>query len=337
MEPQAIFICSTYYHVLIAIALVLTKSISADIILMSYIPNYRNLSLKLTQNNIFGNVILFERNKINQYYTKSILKKIFFQRKKNTEIIEKKLKIDLKRYQTVYIFHDSIELGNYLQDIKCPYILLEDALDFFKIIDKTVFASEIPNTHSIIYWLKKILNKGHLPSGQSRYCKKIIVNDIKGIKIPTKKVIEQSKVELFSSLNIQHQKKICNVFFDVNNLEINNSSKKVLLLTQPLYDDKIVSSKEIQYQIYKNICDEYSAKGYIVYIKPHPRDTFPYNKNFIYNMIIDKNAPAEVLGYLNIEFDIAISISSTAIYSIQFAKSKIMLGNEYLKNNIESR
>ena len=330
MASQEIFICSTYYHVLIAIMMSLTQRIHADIILMSYIPGYRDLCINLIKSRIFVNVILFERDKKNQHFSKTVFEKVFLHRKRNIRVIQTKLKVDLMRYEKVYIFHDSIELGHYLQDIKRPYILLEDALDFFKIIQETAFANEIPNRRSLKYWLKRLTGIGYLSSGQSKYCVAIYVNDKSGIKIPAQKVVEFPKKTLFGLLTEEDKARITNVFFDVNKLDLNNNEKKVLVLTQPLFEDGIVPTQEIQQRVYQSIRERYANNGYLVYFKPHPRDMFPYQDVFASNAVIDKNAPAEVMEYLGVQFDEAVSINSTAVNSISFAKNKVMLGIDYL-------
>lgn len=330
MEPNTIFICSTYYHVLIAIVKTLTQGLRADVILCSYIPDYQKLCQQLVKSGIFVNVSLFIRSKTNQYVCKNKIDRLFNLHKKNASVIERKLKIDLKRYTYVYIFHDDIELGHYLQDIKCKYYLLEDACDFFKIIPKTIFAGQLPPQPSLKYALKKMLRYGYFPLGQSKYAISIEVNDKLDIAIPNKKIVEAPKDKMLAALNKKQISLISEVF--AYSLKVNiTGSNRAIVLTQPLAAENQVKSEYDQIMIYQNIIDNLVKEGYEVYLKPHPRDNVNYNNIMRCSGIIDKNIPAEVISLRSdFSYKMAVTINSTAIYSMNIAKEKVSLGLEYL-------
>ena len=332
MEPNSIFICSTYYHVLIAIVKTLTLKLTADIIVCSYIPDFQKLCKRLTNSGIFVNVSVFARSKTNQYRCRNKLDKLFHLHKRNAKVIERKLKIDLKRYEFVYIFHDDIELGHYLQDIKCRYHLLEDARDFMRIIPKTVFANLIPPKHSFKYWLKKFLGVGYFPLGQSKYAVSIEVNDKTDIVIPMKKIKEAPKEQMFALLTEEHKDIISDVFAYSLKVDV-LGMKRALVLTQPLSFEHQVSDDNAQIRVYQSIVDNLRAKGYFVYLKPHPRDTVKYDTLLHCSGIIDKNIPAEVISLKKeLPFKKAVTINSTSIYSMDIAEERVALGLEYLEN-----
>ncbi len=330
MEPKCLFICSTYYHVLIAIVKTLVLNLKADILLMSYIPDYNGLAQKLTKSGVFVNVSVFARSKTNQYRARNAWDRLLHQHKRNPRVIERKLKIDVKRYETVYIFNDDIELGHYLQDIKCRYVLLEDACDFMKIIDKTIFAPLLPK-RGFKAGLKKMFNYGYFPLGQNKWATQIEVNCKEGILIPDKKVVEAPKAELFAKLTPEQSDIIYNIFCDKLNLTVTSARKKALLLTQPISFEKQVADDNAQIAVFQSIIDELVEEGFMVYLKPHPRDTVSYAPIRHCEAVIDKNIPAEVLNYKrDIHFNRAVTLNSTAIYSLDIAEEKVALGMEYL-------
>jgi len=318
--------------VLVAVVKTLTMNLRADIILCSYIPDYEKLRCQLIYSRIFVNVSVFVRSKTNQYRCRNKIDKLFHLHKRNAAVIERKLKTDLKRYKSVYIFHDDIELGHYLQDIKCKYYLLEDACDFMKVIPKTIFAGQIPPKPSFKYWIKKVLRFGYFPLGQSKYAISIEVNDKNGIFIPLDKVIEAPKEKMFSLLTDSQKAKIAEVFAYSLSVKI-LSSKRALVLTQPLSFEKQVANDAVQLKVYQSIVNSLKLEGYTVYLKPHPRDTLKYADIQNCSGIIDKNIPAEVLSMRkDLTFQKAVTINSTAIYAMDIAEEKETLGLEYLKD-----
>ncbi len=116
--------------------------------------------------------------------------------------------------------------------------------------------------------------------------------------------------------------------FVEKDLHLNTSKKKLILLTQPLYKDKLVSSEDIQKKVYQDIIEKFQ-KEYVIYLKPHPRDLIDYQfgKDIF---LINKNIPTEVLSFNDdFEFNKAITISSGGIHAIK-AEEKIQYGLEYL-------
>ena len=108
----------------------------------------------------------------------------------------------------------------------------------------------------------------------------------------------------------------------IEELEIlKNNSNKILLLTQPLSEDGIVSEEE-KIKMYENILIEKNIKE--IYIKLHPRERTDYVKNFknIKVNIIKKDFPAEILFLLNINFNKVITLFSTAALNFK-GKSEI--------------
>lgn len=107
---------------------------------------------------------------------------------------------------------------------------------------------------------------------------------------------------------------------------INNSSNNLLLITQPLSEDGIISEQEKK-NIYQKIASDYGSDWH-VFIKPHPRELTDYTSSITNSSMIKSNFPVELLSFLPIEFDLAITLFSTAIHLVP-AKKHITLGLNY--------
>lgn len=102
-------------------------------------------------------------------------------------------------------------------------------------------------------------------------------------------------------------------------------SKTLILLPQPLSEDGLVS-EEYKIGLYNKIIDSYRV-DYDIYIKPHPREKTDYTKFEGVN-VIRQNFPAELFNLLDIQFTLAISLFSSAVYNFP-AEKKIFLGLDY--------
>ena len=89
-------------------------------------------------------------------------------------------------------------------------------------------------------------------------------------------------------------------------------SKKIILLTQAFYDDKMVTQEE-QVEIYRKILLNYNHKDVI--IKPHPRDHINYSKLFPDILLFDKVVPMQFLSIIGIQFETVVTVSSSAVLS----------------------
>ena len=106
---------------------------------------------------------------------------------------------------------------------------------------------------------------------------------------------------------------------------------KVLLLTQPLSEDKIVTEKE-KIDIYREILLKENRKN--IYIKAHPREKTNYKevfKEFNIN-IIENSFPIEICLLLDIKFEKVITLFSTGALSFKGKSEVEFIGTEkYLK------
>lgn len=218
-----------------------------------------------------------------------------------------------------FYIHDATDFAQYFfNNFNSIFISIEDGTLNYnsqflneklkKANRKVNFSKKIKR--NFVYGIKKI----YPPLGVSEKVEKIILTGI----LPIPEVIK-SKVEIinieekWNSLTKEKQREILSIFnIEIEELEVfKNSINKVLLLTQPLSEDGIMSEEE-KISIYKNILQERNIKE--VYIKIHPRERTNYIKELqnIKIHIIKKDFPVEILFLLNINFSKVITLFSTA-------------------------
>lgn len=331
MEISNIYICATLHHVMIAMIKQVHSSNHSDIVLCTDIPDAKTLVPRLMDSGLFENVYYFDKYKCADVLSKNYIKNLFFLHSKHIKAIESVWKIDLNRYQNIYIFNDAVELGKYLFDKRIRYHLIEDGINGFQVIDKYIPHFDRIAAHpSLLRRFFWIFHYGYRPWGQSKWCIDIEVNEKKDLKIPDRKIIVKPKTELYASLSEKEKRLIYHTFVREAIPDITSGIKTLLLLTQPLAEDKLVESMQIQEQVYRDIVDQYGEDYHLV-IKPHPRDQMDYAEIFPDAIIMDKRIPMEIINFNDaVNFDKAITIESSSIQSLQCVREKVKLGIEIL-------
>lgn len=101
------------------------------------------------------------------------------------------------------------------------------------------------------------------------------------------------------------------------------NSCETLLLTQPMDGAKEFTELD-KIEVYRRLLSSYDESKVI--IKSHPTDKTDYLSYFPSAKIINTPCPMELLTLLGISFKRAITINSTAIYSISDSVEKIIAG-----------
>lgn len=322
-----LYICDTYYHLLIAIIKNIKNFGKNDLLIAAelennHLANNTKIIKKLNDKKIFNSIKIFDYSKeqirirnSKFYYIKyySLLKKI----KINCPI-------SFNDYNEIYMFYDLGLYGRLINYMKIYYNLIEDGTDCFKNNSK-----HWPSKKNIFSFIKnKIFN--FCGMGQSKYVKTIEVNNKDGIYICQNKLIEMPKSKLFLDLSKKEKQEIFDIFVD--NFNLNDLIDSSILLTQPFYQDKILDSELQQVNMYIKIIESY-MKNEKVIIKMHPREKVNYKKYIKNVMIIDDIFPLEILSFFdNVKFKKIVTISSTAINFINNVDEKKVLGWEWLDN-----
>lgn len=320
---------------MITLTKVLPAGDKVDLLVGSQMPNYNVLLPCVKHLDCINQIYVFDSVSYKKISYKGKRDKLFHTRKKEIEYIESQLTLDWTKYkEEIYVFNDFEILGFYLVHKHIRYHLIEDGLNFF-----TYFHNyyQLP---ARVYkgWqikVKNCLNILHRPFGSNQYVIDIEVNNLEKLEIESKKVFEVPRKQLFDALNTMQKKLIYEIFcqspIQSNKLE---DKKSVLICTQPLFLDGQLKTIELQQTVYRDIVNKYNAEGYQIIIKPHPRDMVNYLQLIKdYDCwVIDQYIPTEIFNFNpDISYDLALSITTTAIESLRFVKERKYLGFEFLE------
>lgn len=298
-KNRQVYICYTIYHLLISILYSLLHDGESVIIIMTNIANaelysdriqknFPHIKVKVLNDESFASSRLCYSPEVHRLYQQSI------------------------GQGDINLFNEGWRIGRYLHRNKIPYTLMEDGLNCLQHV------GSIP---SLKQRIRLILTYKPIWHGYSKYCKQIIVNEIKGIPLDSRqsKFIERPKKELLLQLSQEDREKILAIF-DVQPLTLKSSA--ALILTQPLeieFQDEVARLK-----FWKNLIDKYRDEGYNVYVKVHPRDTLDYSSFPV--TILPKNVPAELLDFVvDRQFSIGVTYYSTALEFMGCVQEKVYL------------
>lgn len=259
--------------------------------------------------------------KLEQYYKYYKIKKIL-----------EKILNNYTKFNNLYL-QDHLRYSNFfINEIGGNNFILEDGIMNYS-IDKKKILQEITERKLIKKIREKLLfgkDFIFLSLGLSEKITKIYLTGILPVPEIIKDKVEIIDIETkWNLLSIEKKKEILDIF-DINleKLEnLKNEKEKILLITQPLSEDNIISEEE-KIDIYSNLLKERDIKK--IYIKPHPREKTDYTKVFqnIEVVIIEKEFPIEIFILLNMEFKKVITLFSTAAlnfknkYDVEFIGTK---------------
>lgn len=321
-----LYICHTQYHVLITmLKSIKNREVENEIMLYSTIQDVERIKNELERKKLFKQVYIFDKS---DDIMKSAAKKA-----KNQIDLKRKMKLILKeddssfeclQHKEIYVFNDDSIIGNYLRLNRKQYHLIEDGLNCYQNIEKHYcFENTLKEK------VKNMLNTPDACFGKSRYVKRIEVNTKEDVSVYIrKKMCEVPRKQLFEGLTQKEKNDIISVFIEKE--EWSNIKSATLIITQPLWQDGFLRTKEEQIKMYQSIINQYS-KGQTI-IKPHPRDEVDYAKEIQGSMVLKKEIPIEVFNfYGDMEIGRVITVFSTSLDMISFAKEKIKLGYEWME------
>ena len=323
---KRIYICSTIYHLLIAIIKQLLHNVDTDLIICKEDNIDSETLSRIKSYNIFNNVITYKDIETKGYFLHWKEKFLYGNKKalKYYELISG-LPFDYLKNKDIYMFNDNSFWGRWFCCTKKGYHLLEDGLDHYIINPST----SIETTKFIR--LNKLFGTYNGHHGNSVHMIDLEVNNKDGIHLKNNtKIIECPRNKLFGSLS-NKQKQILLELFGVPQDFFIKEETTTLLLPQPLAEDGIVSHQK-KIDIYSFLIQNYS-KG-TLYIKPHPRETENYANIFPQSKIIPfSKIPLELLDLLpNFRFTYGITAFSTSLTNLSNIKNKIFMGYDWTIN-----
>jgi len=324
-----VYVCGTYFHVYVSILKTIyrkEKDTKSLIIINDLTPGIDKIFARLTENTFFDYLLQVPFKKIERKIKKE--NNLFFRIiKRNKHIVEfvetdsEILKYDeFIRNSEINIFPD---LG-----LTPSYFLLKYKKNYIRMVEEGEGAYFLRVGKLKAFKRKYILNS-FIGGGLDNEVREIEV------QLPEKlnkrlgkkgKRFELKKME--DNLSIENREKILEIFMSGIEMDL-SGQKKLLLITQPL--EETFMSEENKIKLYNQILEKYS--DYSIYIKLHPREVTEYKGRLNYNFtIIPGGFPLEMFDLLKgINFELGITVCSSALYNMNCVEKKIILGREYLK------
>ncbi|MGL5780407.1 glycosyltransferase family 52, partial [Cetobacterium sp.] len=115
--------------------------------------------------------------------------------------------------------------------------------------------------------------------------------------------------ELWNKKTLKEQSEILDIFLFDLNIKEKIKGRDIVLFTQPLSEDNVITEEE-KIEIYSKIAKKYPKNRLI--IKIHPREKTNYKNIFKEYLVLDNPFPFEILNLLDVKFNKAITLFSTA-------------------------
>lgn len=339
---KRIYVCHTFYHVYVTLlkefALPKEELGWADIVLSKLSNDFGDMKLRLEKSGLFQAVYELDEKRYDYFphlipyredkgnIVAHLWNRMIFT-KKYPKALEPFMYINFKEYEDIYVFCDSDPIGFYLNYKRIPYHALEDGLDCLKYLDAARYDNR---GHFRLKAFLSSLNLIFIQNGYGKYCMDMEINDKSCLKYdcPKYKVVPRKPLE--KQLSKEAKEQIVKVFVPAADellLELKKAPKEngfVLLLTQPLCE------LAVREKMFKDIIATYCGNSYVV-LKPHPRDELDYKKAFPECTVIEGKFPIEVLNFLpDVHFNLAISVFTTALDTVDFVDEKINLGADFM-------
>lgn len=200
--------------------------------------------------------------------------------------------------------------------------LIEDGLINYTIIEKLLNKYNKSKLRRILLRTPFM----HIPYGLSDHVSNVYLTGISAIPQEIKKkVCIVNMKEMWDSCSERHQQEILNVFA-IDSHKLVTQNRSVLIITQPLSEDGIMSEVD-KIGIYKKVIEYYGDSN--VLIKPHPREKTNYAKIFPNIMVWEASFPIELIVYNDKNWGIktVVTVYSTAVYSFDSCE-RVILGSK---------
>ncbi|MCM1500900.1 MAG: alpha-2,8-polysialyltransferase family protein, partial [Clostridium sp.] len=328
-ELPVLYFCHTPYHLLITLVKAMLSGQETAIMLYKKMPNVQDLYGVIREAGLFKNVYIstFSDDELDRYY--QYKQKKYFQRwALKRKLMEKEHNLGIVQAYCVKMYNDFCLLGYYLNVIRKPYDVIEDALDVYRkggFIDRHCLK---PYREIAYNYVRKTICMGYCGAAMAR---ELEVNDRKIVYMPySVSLREVSRQEMFKALSEEQKALIVKIFgvkAVVEQLRAKDG-KKNLILTQPLWADYIVPSAEIQLRLYENLVQNMEGE---IFIKLHPRDNVDYTglENERCHVFVRNDFPIEVLNFVDVFFEECVTLCSSSIAGLINIKTARSLFNEY--------
>lgn len=222
----------------------------------------------------------------------------------NNRSIKKKLKY-LRNIKIEKIYGET-KISQILSS-KIDLYQLEDGLGNYTILKNNGIKSKINFFINLIYFFHKSFP---FYGGVDKRIKKIYLTGLASIPKEIAHKVELIDLkELWSKKTLEEQNDILAIFsFDLD-IKEKIKGRDIILFTQPLSEDNVITEEE-KVKIYSKIIKKYPKERLV--IKTHPREKTNYKDIFKEYLVLDNLFPFEILNLLDVKFNKAITLFSTA-------------------------
>jgi hypothetical protein len=316
------YICSTPYHLFISLCHIKIFNVEAILYLSTHDSKSEKIFMQIEERlkklPLIRSVVIRKRSRLKE-----------------------KLKIEKFKDYLEYTKFKSYLNSGYLYIFPWnPYSLYTTSNFLYMKAKKVVLVEEGANLYSYPKPNKfKLLVKKYLYGVSTNFfedekLEKILVQFPKKYPPHLKNKIEQFNIEeLFGGLSQKEKEMIISVFLteeEVNVLKKLTNNNSVIVLTQPLSEDKFTSEQQKR-KLYKEIISKYQG-NYQVIIKKHPRERTTYNFENV--LELEGDFPSEIFTMLGIRFKKAIGICTSATKLID-ADERINTDENFFKRRNE--
>jgi hypothetical protein len=340
-QPDALYIGTTSYHILITLLKLAHTGQVADILLFKFAGNWvffdfdDSFVQKLQTFPMIRKVYIQESS---GFETWPVIKKLFFLRFRRKALADLlKPKVDnLEAYKDIYIYGDESSRSHYFLLTKTPYHFVEAQLnECTESMSKRkafVVETRIGMKNKIGYWIKKYLFDDMLFWGQSKCCRSIEVNDKSLLAIPQEKVVEMRRDVLYKDLPGGLSEDILSLFFsdEWRSSKAGSEKRTLLLLPYSAALKGFNGDTAWAVRVFKEVVKAEEQQGYRVVMKAHPGEPVDWSSFFPDIEMVEADFPIEVFNLSdNIHFDRVVTISSTSMNGITFADEKVLYDMDY--------
>jgi Glycosyltransferase family 52 len=326
-----VFVCGTYFQIYVSMLLTLyrTNSNSKNLLILNdHTPEIEKIIPALRANGFFDHYLFVPFRKIEAQVKrdKGFIGKILNRNKTIIHAVEHNS--DIQSYGD---FIATSELNFfYVWGYPSAYFVLKYPDNYSRIIEDGTRNYFLKTSHVKLF-KRKYLLRTYIGDGFDDTVKEIQVQRPeeldprvrhKGTHLPFK--------EMQNRLSPEENERILNVFMAGHSL-LNDSQKKLLVITQPLSEDDFIT-EEYKVSLYRQIIDDYAGQ-YKVYLKPHPRELTNYRQQLQREFVeIPRSFPLEMLDLMKtITFEKGVTLFSSSLSNLECIEQKIQLGKAHVK------
>lgn len=326
-----VFVCGTYFHVYVSILKALHDHHDSQrlLVLNTLTPGIERLMPRLVEEELFDVAVQIPFREISVRMKKEQVfwTRPFNRKKKIIQYVDSES--EMPKYHD-FISQSEINLFHHL-GMSSSYFISKYSDRLIRMLEDGT-RNYITTVSGFKYFKRKYLLQTFIGEGNDNEVKEIHVQhpenlhsriSHKGLKLDLK--------TMQRSLSPQDNERILKVFMG-SYKPVFNSSKKVILLTQPLSEDQFITEQD-KLNLYASILKKYSS-DYELFIKPHPREKTDYAKSLGLPISeIPRAFPLEMFDLMNtINFDVGITVSSGSIKNVACILNKVILGVSHVPN-----